>query len=565
MPYPIRSIKAPYLWVYYKQMSSFNNNEILFIGSKEYRKDPKLFDDSRYEPKLNSAEHSGYSVPTIEKIESYQFYDFDNTVFAKLEQTHNHNSNQIFRHLLTERIEEIENYLSDLFELITQKHNVVAILSWCNFPSLDRIASKYNLRIIHNELGAFRKPYYQPTAYFDFCGVNGNTESQKRFEEFANTMNEDLLLGLDEIREIMFLSKIVDLKEDERFDVGAALQVEDDSNILAFSNGFDSISLVRWIADNYPNHSLNIREHPSGYLKYDKLGHIDTSVNSIVFLLKCDILITINSSVALEALLFEKRIKILGDNPFAFLMNVDENQKRMALNFAVFGYMIPYDYLFDRDYYMWRLSKPTESEIFHKHLNYYKMKRAGLPQITFESTICSHAYIQLFLDQGNGFTEESSLRLPVAQNTDIQEFVFDLSDRQPLHALRLDPLNDSCVIEIEELKIIRSDGLESDLSPCIKANACSHHGKSYFFDFPDPQVCFHGISVDELSGVKSLIAKIRFAHVGRDAVHVCAKQLLTDKNYIIAIKDKELDQTKTSLIWRVTKPLRKIKQLLKGN
>lgn len=171
-----------------------------------------------------------------------------------------------------------------------------------------------------------------------------------------------------------------------------------------------------------------------------------------------------------------------------------------------------------------------------------------------EYKVYSQYFIQLFFDQGNGISEENSLKLPVVQNTELQEFIFDLSDKQPLHALRLDPINDSCVIEIEELKIIRSDGSESDLTTRINANACSHHSKSYFFDFHDPIILFETLKTGELRGIEKLVATIRYKHIARDAVQVCVKQMAT-----------ELDEIKTSLSWRLTKPLRKLKTIMKGN
>lgn len=235
----------------------------------------------------------------------------------------------------------------------------------------------------------------------------------------------------------------------------------------------------------------------------------------------------------------------------------------------------------------------------------YELKQAPCTVISDFSDdykVYSQFFSQLFLDHGKGISEENSIKLPVANNTDVQEFIFDLSDKPALISLRLDPLNDSCVIEIESLRLIREDG-EIDLLPFIHANASLQHGKSYFFKFIDPQIYFEGLGNDKLYGAKKLIARIRYPHIARDAVRVSMNQLAIDKDTIIKSKNQEIEtlqatlnqkiESKNTIIeekeqiiteyaqklqdvqykfdkillsssWKITKPLRRIKQMLKG-
>ena len=41
-----------------------------------------------------------------------------------------------------------------------------------------------------------------------------------------------------------------------------------------------------------------------------------------------------------------------------------------ALNYYLFGFLIPSGLMFSRDYWKWRLTKPQETEIYRKHLNF---------------------------------------------------------------------------------------------------------------------------------------------------------------------------------------------------
>ena len=589
MPYPIRSIKAPYLWVFYKQLSSFNPDEIVFIGSNEYKNDPSSF-NNRFETNLKSCISNGYELPTISEINSYAFYEFSNEIFTELDVKNQFNTNKVFFELLTKEISEISLYLEKLLIEIKKTYEIIGLLSWCNFPSLNSVSNKLNIPVVYNELGALRKPHYLQTAYFDFMGVNGNTESKSRFLSFKKNSDKINIYSLEEIKDIIFNVDFIIDKSIESFEVGIALQVEDDSNILAYSKGFDSISLIRWVKDKYKTSNILIREHPSSFLSYKKFGKIDSSLNSFSFISKCNSIATINSSVALEGLLLDKKVDILGDSPFSFINEINNsNEKLLALNFAIFGYMIPYKLLFNYDYYIWRLSNPSENEIFNKHINFYIQEIENRKKKELRVKDFYVNFIQLFIENENGFSEESSIKFPILENNQIQKFEFDLKNDKDIKSLRLDPLNDSCVIEIEKLCLLQKDGKEIDLVSLISSNICSIQDKNYFFETFDSQIYFENLDLEVLKFSDKLYIELKYNHVSKDAVHVCVNQIITDKNYKISLLEKEkigleeslsnmeekvlsveneLISIYTSKSWKITRPLRniirKIKNLKKG-
>lgn len=196
-------------------------------------------------------------------------------------------------------------------------------------------------------------------------------------------------------------------------------------------------------------------------------------------------------------------------------------------------------------------------------------------------------FIQLFIENENThFTEESSIKYPVPQTTELQRFEFDLKDFENIKNLRLDPLNDSCVINISKIYIVLKDDLQIDLKANIQANACSHHGDNFFFESLDPQVYFENVHFESLS-IKKFIIELQYCHVGKDALQTCIYQIIDDKNNIIETKEKiieklninikdkdktienikdELSNIYLSKSWKITKPLRYLmKKLDKGN
>lgn len=78
--------------------------------------------------------------------------------------------------------------------------------------------------------------------------------------------------------------------------------------------------------------------------------------------------------------MLNKKTYILGENPFSFIaynkFNLDNEKKTIpdeltALNFLLFSYIIPAAFLFNARYYRWRLSGPSETEIYKKHQDFY--------------------------------------------------------------------------------------------------------------------------------------------------------------------------------------------------
>lgn len=193
-------------------------------------------------------------------------------------------------------------------------------------------------------------------------------------------------------------------------------------------------------------------------------------------------------------------------------------------------------------------------------------------------------FIQFFMEEENGFSEENSIKYSVKQNNEIQKFEFDLKNFKDIKSLRLDPLNDSCVIEIEKLYLLQKNGEEIDLVSLISSNACSSHGKSYFFETFDPQIYFENLDVEILKFSDKLYLELKYVHMSKNAVHVCLNQIKTDKNYEISLLQKENSNLQESLIssenkvsnleselieiytsksWKITRPLRNIVRNLK--
>ena len=188
-------------------------------------------------------------------------------------------------------------------------------------------------------------------------------------------------------------------------------------------------------------------------------------------------------------------------------------------------------------------------------------------------------FIQLFIDQGNGISEENSIKLSVAQNSQTQEFTFDLTDKPNIKDLRIDPLNECCVIEIESLHV-KKDGKEIELLQHVHSNAEIHHGTSYFFTTDDSQMYFSELAESTFENAQVLVVVLRYAHIAKDALHVSVKQKnqeLEHKELNIQSLNQELEHKELNIqslnhqlidldiskSWKIISPLRKIMRIIR--
>lgn len=387
-PFPFRGTEAPYLWVFYKFVHE-SEEALHFLMSPSYLQSEQHFVDAqRWEVEASSYDHLGYSSPSKDELAKHHFSHFDRDVFIQLMESSGNNPILAFKRLLTVRIPFLEKAIEEmLFSPGREKPD--AVVSCLNCPSLEAVAEASGVPVIHIELGPLRAPNYRWTAYFDFRGVNGNTEADSRFQKVASTFG-DQPTTVEKLREFFIACDYNFVPSTPDDSVGVPLQVEDDSNLIAYSNGYDNNSLIAY-ARYLEKKDLLIRAHPNSQFALKTTdSKIDNSANSIEFIGKCREIITINSSVGLEALLFERKVTALGDNSFAFINQATSEQDKVnRLGFYLFSYLIPFDAAFSSSYIRFRLQNPSELEILKWHMKSYgydSEKCTSLAEIIHDGT-----------------------------------------------------------------------------------------------------------------------------------------------------------------------------------
>ena len=356
--YNIRPCKAQYLYWYLHMLEKFPN--AYFVITDDYLN----FSMDRWEVKDKLKINPDWKYYFPKKLVVTRRPE---EIFSKVENPSD---------ILKEYVFDVNYELGGKLERIVRENKIDAIITCCNNKTLLEVGKErgINIPVIHNEQGPLRPPFFNRTAYFDFSGVNGNTEFYQRFLKFgeiAHKVNiysrEDLLRIVTKPEQLYYVEGLTNVKS--TYNCGVALQVDVDTNMIAYNKGWSSADLINKAMKDHG--TVLIRNHPLASMQYTATtslgnGVIDTSSNSLEFISKCKKIMTINSSVAFEAMLMGKEVEILGDSPFARIPDMSSESKLLALNFAVFSYLVPNKLWNNEEYIKFRLNEKDEEILYNE-------------------------------------------------------------------------------------------------------------------------------------------------------------------------------------------------------
>lgn len=382
-----RGNRSPYLWWFYKLLNEWGDDAVYVCGD-EYFLDPQVHrQNARSEVSDEVARNLEYRIPDAEYLHALPKASIGVHVWQSLEERFPGNPLESFRHFcLNDDALLHEAFNQALNQLETSVDKIEVVVTCVNCATLQRLCKEKSLPLLHIELGPFRSPQYLGTAYFDFSGVNGGTESRRRFDNARASVNQqNELLTIEAVRSLL-AAKSKPPQGQSVVDLGIGLQIEDDSNIICYSNGFSSLSLLnnslRLLVEKKLGAPVLVRGHPGSFFTPKNLPpglSADRSETAMEFIHCCKEVHTINSSLAAEFLLQGKKATVFGDSPFAFCIDADTHQcKEAAFCFFCLNYLVPWKMAISSDYIRWRLNKPNEQAIRDIHLEFYMHEKVAL-------------------------------------------------------------------------------------------------------------------------------------------------------------------------------------------
>ena len=223
---------------------------------------------------------------------------------------------------------------------------------------------------------------------------------QNRYEKFLKEVAEAPVnfLSRKEILSMFldykFMENINLLNCKPEYEMGIGCTYTIDVSLFANSSFLNNLELITMAKRYYNEKVLSIRLHPGDPIRANLRNYsIDNSSTSMHFINRCKRISVINSNIAFEAMLWGRTAYVLGNSPYAFKAYRDLsiiNDLVVDLefvNYVVFAYLIPYELMLDVEYLRWRLTNPTESEIYNYNLNYYLSCRGIESSILEESGV----------------------------------------------------------------------------------------------------------------------------------------------------------------------------------
>ncbi len=202
---------------------------------------------------------------------------------------------------------------------------IVALWNGVKYPQniAVNIAKEFNKKIIYFENG-----FLPNTTQADCKGVNAGSSIPRDYEFYKNlTIDTKLPKDLNK-REFVGKQKLYDVVLPKSY-IFVPFQVAYDSQIINFSNFSGMEELFYLIAKIANNLKINFvfKEHPSDRVSdYSKLHNIANespyltfanSVDTQELIQNAKAVVTINSSVGIESLLFSKKVYVLGEAFYA--------------------------------------------------------------------------------------------------------------------------------------------------------------------------------------------------------------------------------------------------------
>jgi|GEM_PF-1836647 len=379
-PYFARNNPVSYSWIGALAAKKLGLANIVLIGSKTQLAPPSL---QRHNAWISDEVHliTDQEWSLIHKIE----------VPAEiLEELYDEAQDGLnfLREISTSLFSNYIYFLSKAIKSIQEDNHLSAGFSLANDKSFEASCSSLGIPVIFSEGGPIRRPDFPfGTYFFDFKGINGAHSFDPIYTKAIKELDKSNFLEPELIKTVLYSNRRSFENEQENYELGVALQVEDDTNLISYSEGFSSLQALFKALWVFPRELILIRQHPLSkfQLRNDEFGVIDNSSSAYSFLIKCKRLLTINSSVAFESILLGKETYVLGLSPLNMYAESNVNrrlvfnhksqeERRNFINIFFFVYLTPEWFWLDKHYYDFRLSNPSTQDIFDCHMSSYLSK-----------------------------------------------------------------------------------------------------------------------------------------------------------------------------------------------
>lgn len=292
---------------------------------------------------------------------------------------------EFLAYLFQERYAELEQYLISVIDEELQKREgekVEGILNCLDcFRSIQYLGEYYKCPVIPYVFSAIRKVHgYQQTLYMTSMdgSLYSSVDGEKKYNKFKAEKQEGIIFSRRELLTLLGKEQNIPFLKllhcAPKYEIGVCAEAyRTNHNFLKFKYTDDDIYYE--CKQKYSMPEIVTRIHP---MVYDSMGigreHLKN--DPVSFILSCRRITSVQSQMLLKALLWNRTVYMKSDFlQLSFLCEKDIESTNKAdlasLNYYIFGFLIPSEFMFDVEYWRWRIyENPSEHEIYKRHLGY---------------------------------------------------------------------------------------------------------------------------------------------------------------------------------------------------
>jgi hypothetical protein len=351
-------------------MGAMKRDNLHIIAPGYYFNEHTSFQETHHirQPWLQKQFYHPY--PTQETIDSFPKSIFPEELLAGLRRRFP--SELVLYNMLQQDVfPEVSQWLAEQLEIAKKNAPIEGILAWRDCASLNEAARLKGMRVIYNELGPFRNPTHHETFFWDNEGVKNSSELARRFERVRS--NAGLRKQYEEWSGT-FLPELCCIPQGDNCAVLMACEED-----FVFMRGLSNYRLLLYAKERFPGKRLMARPHPLGKnVRYLDADGYDDSVDLTRIARDCGHAVTAYSNAGVELLAKGLRVHFLGDTPLRFLSaeNLSDDERAWKVGFFCLNYLVPGEFMFNPEYYRWRLTGPEEPEILERHAKIWTEKSA---------------------------------------------------------------------------------------------------------------------------------------------------------------------------------------------
>lgn len=398
-----------YYWIYLKYLYEAYKNKWSIISHQRFL-NYHLNNPNKTELKENFYKKHEYRILSEDELGRVNRYAIEENIFDELIRIKGSKlESMIF--LIKNRYEPLEKIIEQIISEIESKSKIEGILNWqIHFKSVKYVAERHHIPILVNEYGPLRFPHARNTGCLCFKDIHKSDEVELRYKKFLRENNIKVpVLSRRELLTFFLnkedLDKVELINTTPKWEMGI-VGTSPVSAVLFSKSFYDDLQLINDVRKVYGDDKIIFRQHPGigdpYQANYYYIRNYDKSDSSMEFVVRCKRIASVHSSVIFEAMLLGKPTYSACDlSQYAYKCEHDYRKKyalpveELFLNFIMFSYLVPYELMLNEEYLRWRLTMPSEKEIYMYNLEFYG-KQYG---ITLEAFKCRGAVREHYIKE----------------------------------------------------------------------------------------------------------------------------------------------------------------------